>query len=151
MESSPPPSGEVFFSSPSHDFQNSGPADEVLLLVAKAQLTRRLPAPITTFLNQPAQKILFSQIFTRQIELLKSRSQAFEDCHVTVYDKTLLTLTRNGNDLENPTAIVYFCEEYLGIHNYGSPVASRRVLQQSVTLPALLSQGKLVKEWMILY
>jgi len=151
MESPPPPSGEVFFSSPSHDFQSSGPADEVLLLVAKAQLTRRLPAPITAFLDQPAQKTLFSQIFIRQIELLKSRSQAFEDCHVTVYDKTLLTLTQNGNDLENPAAIVYFCEEYLGIHKCGGPVASRRVLQQSVTLPALLSQGKLVKEWIIPY
>jgi len=95
---------------------------------------------LATFLAE--HKTLFQEILARQIHLIKSRSQAFEDCHITVYDKVLLALTKNGNDLETPAAIEYFCEEYLAINPNGVPAQNQKILQRSVALPLLLSQGK---------
>jgi hypothetical protein len=108
--------------------------------VAKAQVTPSSPA-IFACLQNANQKRLFLEVFSRHIQLLKSRSQAFEDAHVTVYDKALLTLTRNGNQLDSPAAIQYFCEEFLGIDTSGDPQVVRKALETSVNVRGTLGQG----------
>jgi len=115
------------------------PADQVPVLVAKAQAIKALSPPLSAYLA--THKQLFLNVFSRHIQLLKSRSQAFEDGHITVYDKALLTLTRNGNDLESAAAIEFYCEEFLGIDKQGTHTETYHILQQSVLLPAFLSQA----------
>lgn len=134
--------GGMFFSSPPGPYR-SNPADEVPQLVAKAQIAALSPA-IATCLRNPEQKRRFMEVFSRHIELLKSRSQAFEDCHITVYDKALLNLTRNGNDLDSPHAIQYFCEDFLGIDTSGDPQAARATLEGSINIQTTLEQGNTV-------
>src|SRR2546423_1216705 len=132
----------MFFPSPPSAGVSRNPADEVLQLIAKAQ-TAALSPCISTCLRNPEHKRLFMEVFSRHIDLLKSRSQAFEDGHITVYDKVLLSLTRNGNDLESPHAIQYFCEDFLGIDTSGKPQAAQRALRGSISIHCTLEQGKL--------
>ena len=126
----------MFFSSPPSNGRPSNPADEVPLLMAKTQQTTALSPGIAAYLANPDHKTLFLEIFSRNIQLLKSRSQSFEDGHITVYDKALLMLTRNGNDLESPAAIHFYCEEFLGCH------ISESALEAAVTVRSALGQGK---------
>ena len=118
------------------------PVEEVPLLVAKATAVTQLSPAMIALSRKPEIMRLFLEVFSRQVQLLKSRSQAFEDAHVTVFDKALLTLTQNGNELESPAAIEYFCEEFLGIDTSGDAEAARKVLEDSVVLQAVLAQGK---------
>ena len=130
----------MFFSSPPSASASRSPADEVPQLVAKAQVAALSPA-ISACLRNPEQRRLFLEVFSRHIELLKSRSQAFEDGHVTVYDKALLNLTHNGNDLDNPHAIQYFCEDFLGVDTSGDPQAAQKALESSTATQNTLEQG----------
>lgn len=140
----PSPEAMFFSSPPSADRQN--PADEVPQLVARAQSAALSPA-ISACLRNAEQKRLFLEVFSRHIELLKSRSQAFEDAHITVYDKALLNLTRNGNDLESPHAIQYFCEDFLGIDTSGDHQTAQNALESSISIQDTLEQGKPQLTW----
>jgi hypothetical protein len=130
----------MFFSSPPSAYRQN-PADEIPQLVGKAQIAALSPA-ISACLRNPEQKRLFLEVFSRHVELLKSRSQAFEDGHITVYDKALLNLTRNGNDLESPHAVQYFCEDFLGIDTLGDPQTAQKALENSIRIRGTLEQGK---------
>ena len=136
MPSPPTSSDDLFFPSPPRN--RSSLEDEVDRLIAKAQTVTTHSPAISSVLS--THKDIFLGVFGRQIQLLKSRSQAFEDAHVTVYDKTLLALTRNGNELETPAAIEFYCEEYLGIAPAG--FGGKEILEHVMALPFLMSQGR---------
>ncbi|OQU94131.1 hypothetical protein CLAIMM_00538 isoform 2 [Cladophialophora immunda] len=116
------------------------PDDEVQILVQRARGVEALGSAFDSFLV--SYNHAFFDVFDRQVELIKSRSQAFEDGHVTVFDKTLLILTHNGNDLDNPAAIKYYCREYLNIdidiRGAGQELTSK--LQQSVQVSGALQE-----------
>ena len=116
-------------------------AEQVMELVDAASKTLSVAPVLTTFLSEPQDRAMFFNVFAHHVEILKSRSQSFEDGQVTVYDKTLLALARNGDDLESPAAIEYFCEKFLGIALYGDTVAEHHKLMQSLVLPTLLAEG----------
>ncbi|KIY03859.1 uncharacterized protein Z520_00550 [Fonsecaea multimorphosa CBS 102226] len=116
------------------------PDDEVPVLVQRAQGVKALDPAFDTFLV--SYNHAFLDVFNRQVELIKSRSQAFEDGHVTVFDKTLLILTENGANLNNPAAIRFYCKEYLNI-DIGSRDDAQELtqkLQQTVLVPETLQQ-----------
>lgn len=138
-----PTSGEatLFCSSP-RTRNGQGPADEVTEIAFEAQNIQTLNPAVEAMLQDPDKKKDFIHHMYRQVQLIKSRSQAFEDAHVTVYDKTLLTLTHNGNKLDHPPAIEYYCDEFLGVSNIADQVLATRMLEQSVRVPKLLAQGK---------
>ncbi|KAK4938965.1 hypothetical protein LTR10_020713 [Elasticomyces elasticus] len=128
---------DLFFSSPGLSSPvRRGPEDEVPILVERASRVTTLCPAVNNFMV--VHKTAFLSLFARQINLIRSRSQAFEDGHITVFDKTLLTLTQNGTDLDNPAAIQYYCEEFLGIHVGASPGEAGRVLSQAVDVPESL-------------
>jgi hypothetical protein len=140
MKSSPGSPG-LFCSSPqAHTSQ--GPSDEVTELALEAQNVQTLNPAVAAMLQEPDKKKDFLHHMSRAIQIIKSRSQAFEDANVTVYDKTLLTLTRNGNKLDHPPAIEYYCDEFLGVSNIADQVLATRMLEQSIGVPKLLAQGK---------
>lgn len=130
----------MFLSSPANADRQT-PADEVPQLVANAQIAALSPG-ISACLRHPEQRRRFLEVFSRHIGLLKSRSQAFEDGHITVYDKALLNLTHNGNDLESSHAIQYFCEEFLGIDTSGDSETARKALENSIDIQGILEQGE---------
>jgi hypothetical protein len=138
-----PTSGEatLFCSSPRVHIAQ-GPADEVTEIALEAQNIQTLNPAVEAMLQDPDKKKDFIHHMYRQVQLIKSRSQAFEDAHVTVYDKTLLTLTHNGNKLDHPPAIEYYCDEFLGVSNIADQVLATRMLEQSIYIPKLLAQGK---------
>lgn len=138
-----PTSGEatLYCSSPRARIAQ-GPADEVTEIALEAQNIQTLNPAVEAMLQDPDKKNDFIHHMYRQVQLIKSRSQAFEDAHVTVYDKTLLTLTHNGNKLDHPPAIEYYCDEFLGVSNIADQVFATRMLEQSVCVPKLLAQGK---------
>ncbi len=118
------------------------PEDEVCEIVDELRSSTYLNPIVVSFLKERHQKDLFYEVFARQANLIKSRCQSFEDCHVTVYDKVLLCLTNNGNRFDNAAAQEYFCEEYLGISKDGNPVVAERILRHHIILKAILAQGK---------
>lgn len=107
------------------------------MLVAQARMVDRLDPCIEAFLT--TNRSHFFLTFARRLDLIKSRSQAFEDCHVTVFDKVLLELTQNGDNLENPPAIHYFCEEFLAIPAIVSSSQKTAILSSELaaSLPVL--------------
>lgn len=137
---SPPSSPGLFFSSPHHSVRD-GPEDEVEALFASAQDFNTLDDKLAEVIS--GNKDSFLDVFGRQVQLLKTRSQAFEDAHVTVYDKVLLLLTQHGNDLESPAAINWYCAEYLGINPYGNSEHNAYLVEQAIEVPASLAQGLL--------
>ena len=115
-------------------------------MTAKAQVTTTLSSTLSTFLGNASQRILFNGVLTRHLNQIKSRSPAFEDAQVTVYDKVLLRLTDDGNNPENPAAVTFFVEEFLNINTQAPPAPQQRALGHEVTLPALLTQGAMTYE-----
>src|SRR6201999_4187560 len=88
----------------------------------------------------------FFSLFSRQIELIKSRSQDLRDAQFTTFDKALLILTDHPNCMMDPGAVKFFCEEYLNV-NLGGPVSEMtRTLQQTIQVPEALKQGKTVRD-----
>jgi hypothetical protein len=137
------PDDDLFFSSPGlHSTAQRDPQDEVQELV-DATRTRNM-AGLSPALNSfmALHKPAFLEMFNRQLQLIRSRSQAFEDAHITVFDKVLLNLTQNGTDMDNPAAIQYYCEEYLGINTGASCEETSRVLHQTMDVPQLLMRGE---------
>ncbi|KAK5303860.1 hypothetical protein LTR99_004315 [Exophiala xenobiotica] len=133
------PDDDLFFSSPGlHSTTQRDPQDEVQELIdtTRTRNMAGLSPALSSFmaLHKPA----FLEMFNRQLQLIRSRSQAFEDAHITIFDKVLLNLTQNGTDLDNPAAIQYYCEEYLGINTGASCEETSRVLHQTIDVPQLL-------------
>lgn len=133
---------EDLLSSLSPHSKKQDPDDEVREVVNSLRGSTYLNPIVERFLQDPRQKDLFLEVFARQANLIKSRCQSFDDGHVTVYDKVLLSLTENGNTFDSTAAQEYFCEEFLGISKDGNPIEAEKILQQNCVLKAILAQGK---------
>lgn len=119
---------------------SADPAGQVEELLAQAQIAVELDPRVERFVVENCND--FFTAFMRQVNLIKSRSQAFEDCHVTVFDKVLLELTQNGNNLKNAPAVRYFCEEFLGIPSNASGVQKTAMLAGAINASSLEDPGK---------
>ena len=131
---SPPPSSDFEF-----DLGSGSPADEVTSLITEARRATDLTPALATVMTTHRQLIL--SVLDRQIQLIRSRSQDLQDGQVTVYDKALLALASNGTDLENPSALLFWCEYYLGIDNVHAPTDTPKFLQEMMAVPTVLNQG----------
>ena len=120
---------------PSHDLHY-----DVTTLVEKAQRSQNLSPAVRNFLE--TRQSAFFDVFSRQVELIKSRSQDLRDAQITIFDKALMVLTEHPNCLMNAAAIKFFCEEYLNIDLGGPTSALTQTLQQSIQVPEALKQGK---------
>lgn len=113
---------------------------EVPMLVEQAEKMKKL-GPILENVSTKQREPLLKTI-SRQVQLIKSRSQTLEDGHVTVYDKALLILTRNGRDPEYPPAIHFYCEHYLGIDRTGGHTEMEELVRQCAETPGLIEEGE---------
>ncbi|KAF4263466.1 hypothetical protein KXW98_003040 [Aspergillus fumigatus] len=67
-----------------------------------------------------------------QVSLARCRSQNFNDGQITIYDKALLTLSKNGNEPAELSVLELYLTEYLGIvpianTSYSLNVATKRL------------------------
>lgn len=85
--------------------------DELVHVYSK---TKDPSAPLRDLLRKPDQASPLIYALKRQISLIKSRSLAFDDGQVTVYDRALLELSQDGRDLADNGALELFVTEYLG-------------------------------------
>jgi ABC-type transporter Mla subunit MlaD len=114
--------------------------EEVENLVALAEQAQVFRPEVQGFLN--AHREAFIGVLTRQIELIKSRSQNFKNGQVTIFDKALLILTAPPKPLLNAAAVEFFCAEFLNINLREMPAEITHALGQSVVLPERFKQGK---------
>lgn len=116
--------------------------DEVDGLVRKYISTTTLTPAIVELAKTPGYMDLFNEVFAHHISLIKSRSQAVEDGHTTVYDKALLILTQNGKNLNQMGGIELFKDEILGIRNSENIEAIQAMLGKNLALRTILSSGR---------
>lgn len=96
------------------------------------------PRPVLReILGKPETYRLLWEIIVHQLALIKSRSQAFEDSHITVYDKALLMLSKNGSDISNAGALELYIEEFMGISQKKHAQAIDEILEKHIALKAL--------------
>jgi len=126
------PDGGGLFLSSSPLQQPGGPADEVDAIFERAREVNTIDPDIEVIISE--HRGAFTSTFSRRIALIQSRSQAWKDNHVTVFDKVLLLLTRNGNELDTPAAIAYFCKEFLATPESTSLDEKRVALVNAVVL-----------------
>ena len=88
---------------PSHLHLTHGcPEAQVEKLTSKY---KSIDAAHPELLKKPEKFSNIWDVISRQLSLIKSRSQAFEDGEITVYDKALLVLSDNGNNAKNLGAL----------------------------------------------
>ncbi|ODM19628.1 hypothetical protein SI65_04613 [Aspergillus cristatus] len=95
---------------------NSNPPLQTLVdsLVHKYQ--KASPSPVfLDLLHKPDQYALLVNAIYRQISLIKRRSQALEDCQITIYDKALLELSMEGCYPIQTGVVELYLAEFLGL------------------------------------
>ncbi|PGH11737.1 hypothetical protein AJ80_06998 [Polytolypa hystricis UAMH7299] len=116
--------------------------DQVTAVVLRYSAIKELNPVITQFVRSHGPFHLLYEVFEHYLTLVQSRSQAFEDGHITVYDKALLVLTSNGSDLYNKGAITLYFDEIVGI-TLGSGVGDlENIAQKHLVLKELLMKAQ---------
>lgn len=113
---------------------------EVYILVHKYQAIKT-PRTVIHLSKTPGYRELFNHVFEYHIGLIKTRSQSFEDCQITVYDKALLILTDNGSSLSHFGAIELFKDEILGIRKDDDMGRLDALFSKNIALRAILGHG----------
>ncbi|ETN42054.1 uncharacterized protein HMPREF1541_03993 [Cyphellophora europaea CBS 101466] len=94
------------------------PDNEVERLISEANQLHTMPPKMQRFLNTYP---LFTRVIARQVRMVTARSQDFDDCQVTIFDKALLVITRNGNDIGSAIPFQFFCQYWC---DYDPAIAS---------------------------
>lgn len=133
---------------PSHPLKSSGNykqshiEDEVNDIVHDYGRISKPHPLLKEALEKPDSYALLWEVIETQVSLIKSRSQAFEDGHITIYDKALLILTKNGKEIMDMGALELFLDEYVGIPANGTVVKQQHVLDKHVALKSLLKKSR---------
>lgn len=85
---------------------------------------------------------LFVDVVTQQLMLIKSRSQAWEDGHVTVWDKALLVLSKNGTDVGSLGALELYIEEFIGVNPNSRGRYAGDTVAQHISVRSLRGERK---------
>ncbi|KAL4878920.1 hypothetical protein BJY04DRAFT_220750 [Aspergillus karnatakaensis] len=103
------------------------------------------PVMVEILNNSSACPILVAAL-RRQVSLIKCRSQAFEDCQITVYDRALLVLSNYGESLTDYGALELYLTEYLGIVPIAPVADSKDAVMQHVELENVLKRVRATHE-----
>lgn len=100
------------------------------------------PSPVLQeILNDFDKASLLLDALRRHIALVKCRSQILEDAQVTIYDKALLALTKNGEDPSDIGALELYLTEFLGIVPILPVAQSHEVVSKHLELQSALDKG----------
>ncbi|RDW78655.1 uncharacterized protein DSM5745_05507 [Aspergillus mulundensis] len=95
--------------------RSDGPQARVDELVRKYRKANAPSAVMLEVFNDADTYSLLVGALRRQVALSKCRSQEFEDCQVTIYDRALLILSNYGESATDPGALELYLTEFLGI------------------------------------
>lgn len=92
-------------------------------------------------LNDPEYYAVIVGALRRQASLSKCRSQEFEDCQVTIYDRALLILSNYGESATDPGALELYITEFLGVVPIAPVADGIKAVSRLVDLQHVLSKG----------
>ncbi|KAB8233783.1 uncharacterized protein BDW43DRAFT_310792 [Aspergillus alliaceus] len=92
-------------------------------------------------LKSPEQSSLLFSALRRQVSLIKCRSQAFEDGQITTYDRALVKLSRDGENLTDTGALELYLTEYLGIVPMTPVCQGKDILARHLELESVLRKA----------
>lgn len=96
------------------------------------------PRPVLRdVLHRPEQSSLLIDALARQVALIRCRSQAFDDGQVTVYDRALLVLSKDGKNLVDTGALELYLTEFLGV----VPICGAANVEDAVARHVELQRG----------
>lgn len=98
-----------------HYSQHSSPLDQVDFMITEYESIKE-PSPVLRYIQGRSRLYSsFCDLIRHQISLIKSRPKAIKDGHVTIYDKCLVELCRNGEDKESLAGQEFYLREFMGI------------------------------------
>jgi hypothetical protein len=98
-----------------HQSRYSNPLDHVDAMVSKYESIKEASHGLRYIYDNSRLYSSFCNLIKHHIGLIMSRPKAIEDGHVTVYDKCLLELCRNGNYVDGLAGQEFFIREFMGI------------------------------------
>lgn len=119
----------------------SHPERQVERLASKYKRIDATHPMLQEILKKPEKFSSIWDVINRQLSLIKSRSQAFEDGEITVYDKALLVLSDNGNNVKNHGALNLYLEEFMGIAQDSESQKMNDAFNWHVALKGFLVKG----------
>ncbi|KAJ0414953.1 hypothetical protein BJY00DRAFT_318353 [Aspergillus carlsbadensis] len=105
------------------------------------------PSPVMLeLINNPDSYSILVNALRRQISLIKCRSQDFEDCQITVYDKTLLILSNHGDRVTDPSVLEIYLTEFLGVVPIAPQTDGKETVANHVELENVLERLRATQE-----
>ena len=117
------------------------PEAQVEKLASKYKSIDTTHPMLEEILKKPEKFSSIWDVIGRQLSLIKSRSQAFEDGEITVYDKALLVLSDNGNNARNLGALNLYLGEFMGITQNSKFQEMNNAFNCHVALKGFLVKG----------
>lgn len=91
------------------------PLDQVQDMISKYELIQEPSFALRYIIGSSKLYVLFCELIEHQVDIIMSRSQDIEDGQVTVYDKCLLDLCRNGEEVHRLAAQEFYLREFMGV------------------------------------
>lgn len=82
---------------------------EVQRLIDAAEHVRTMPPALERFLKANP---TFNRLIAHQVRILQGRSPIPARCEMTIWDRALLIITRNGVDVGRAASVQFFCEHW---------------------------------------
>lgn len=98
-----------------HQSRYSTPLDRVDAMVSEYESIKEPSHGLRYVRDNSRLYSSFCDLIKHHVGLIMSRPQAIEDGHVTVYDKCLLELCRNGKYVDGLAGQEFFIREFMGI------------------------------------
>ena len=98
-----------------HQSKYSTPLDHVNTMVSEYESIEESSHGLRYIRDNPRLYSSFCDLIKHHVGLIMSRPKAIEDGHVTVYDKCLLELCRNGKYVDGMAGQEFFIREFMGI------------------------------------
>ncbi|KAL4780643.1 major facilitator superfamily domain-containing protein [Aspergillus varians] len=121
-----------------HRARGDGPQKGVDDLVRRYRRAND-PSPVMLeIVNDPESYSILVGALRRQISLAKCRSQEFEDCQITIYDRALLLLSDYGESATDPGALELYLTEFLGVVPIAPTANGRDIVSKHIELQHVL-------------
>ncbi|EAA64222.1 hypothetical protein AN2178.2 [Aspergillus nidulans FGSC A4] len=120
--------------------RGDGPQKKVDDLVRRYRRRSSPSSVLLEILNDPEYYAVIVGALRRQASLSKCRSQEFEDCQVTIYDRALLILSNYGESATDPGALELYITEFLGVVPIAPVADGIKAVSRLVDLQHVLSK-----------
>lgn len=122
--------------------RGDGPQKRVNELVRKYHRINNPSSVMLEIFNDPNSYSILVASIRRHLALVKCRSEDFQDCQVTIYDRALLILSNYGESATDSGVMELYLTEFLGIVPIAPILDGKRAVSTHVGLQNVLDRGK---------